>query len=217
MVKRAVLMNQFLEFINAEKQYYIARDWELDTVLQDILTIIERDLRGINVITILEDGTDINEVQEYLRIRNTLFIHTLSGRMLKTNDLSRHMRNIGRHVIDSDEKEEYLEDMDDFVDDIYDTLHEYDHLDSETLQEVGQKLEEVQQEVIQTGEEYIESGQKNDVQTKPISILNTVLKNINKLDQVQLKYMDDETEQDFLTLYQKLKEEMKKIDEALRV
>lgn len=227
MVKRSVLMNQFLHYINAEKQYYIARDWEFDTIFQDILNIIERELKGIDVITILDaKGDNKSEVQEYLRIRNTLFTTALSGRMLKTNtqkkqrrsdDLSRYIRDIGKHIIDTDKKDEYLEEMEDFVDDIYDTLHDYDQLDLNTLQEVSKDIEGPQQDIVTKGEDYIDSGQLNDVQTKPVSIMNKLLKNFDQLDYVQLKYMDNETEQNFLTLYNKLKEEMKKIEEALRV
>lgn len=226
MVKRSVLMNQFLQYINAEKQYYIARDWEFDTIFQDILTIIERRLKGIDVINILDAKYDNrSEVQEYLRIRNTLFTTALSGRMLKTNtltkqssdDLSRYIRNIGKHIIDTDKKDEYLDEMEDLIDEIYDTLHDFDQLDLNTIQEVSKDIEGTQQDIIKKGEDYIESGQLNDVQTKPVTIMNKVLKNFDMLDYVQLKYMDDETEQDFLTLYNKLKEEMGKIEEALRV
>lgn len=227
MVKRSVLMNQFLQYINAEKQYYIARDWEFDTIFQDILNIIERQLKGIDVITILDAKSDNkSEVQEYLRIRNTLFTTALSGRMLKTNtqkkqrrsdDLSRYIRDIGKYIIDTDKKDEYLEEMEDFVEDIYDTLHDHAQLDLNTLQEVSKDIEGTQQDIVTKGEDYIDSGQLNDVKAKPISILNKVLKNFDYLDYVQLKYMDNETEQDFLTLYNKLKEEMKKIEEALRV
>ncbi|WP_246056190.1 ParB/RepB/Spo0J family partition protein [Alteribacter natronophilus] len=217
MVKRAVLMNQFLEYINAEKQYYIARDWEFDTILQDMLTIIERQIKGIDVITILENKDDKQDVQEYMSIRDTLFTVALTGRMQKTHDLSRNMRDIGRHVINSDEKEDFLEDLEDQVEDIYETLHEYDQVDLETLSKVSKEIDEAQQEVLQKGEEYIESGRQKDVQTKPVTIMNKVIKDMEKLDMVQLKHMDDETEQDFLTHYKKLETEMKKIAEALRV
>lgn len=227
MVKRSVLMNQFLQFINAEKQYYIARDLEFDTIFQDILNIIERQLKGINIITILDAKSENkSEVQEYLRIRDTLFTTALSGRMLKTNtqrrqrrsdDLSRYIRDIGKYIIDTDKKEEYLEEMEDFVEDMFDTLHEYGQIDLTTIQEVSKDIEVTQEDIVTIGEDYIESGQLNDVQAKPVTIMNKVLKDIDLLDYVQLKYMDDETEQDFLTLYNKLKAEMEKIEEALRV
>lgn len=150
----------------------------------------------------------------------------LSGRMLKTNtqqkqrrsdDLSRYIRDIGKHIIGTDKKDEYLEEMEDFVDDIYDTLHDYDQLDLNTLQEVSKNIEGTQQEIVVKGEDYIENGQLNDAQTKPVTIMNKVLKSFDQLDYVQLKHMDDETEQNFLTLYNKLKTEMEKIEEALRV
>jgi hypothetical protein len=226
MVKRSVLMNQFLQYINAEKQYYIARDWEFDSIFQDILNIIERQLKGIDVITILDVKSDNkSEVQEYLRIRNTLFMTALSGRMLKTNtqtkqssdDLSRYIRNIGKHIIDTDKKDEYLEGMEDLVDEIFDKLHDYEHLDLNTIQAVSKDIEDTQQDIVTKGDEYIENGQLNDAQTKPVTIMNKVLKNFDLLDYVQLKYMDDETEKDFLTLYNKLKAEMEKIEGALRV
>lgn len=226
MVKRSVLMNQFLQYINAEKQYYLARDWEFDTIFQDILNIIERQLKGIDVITILDAKSDKSEIQEYLRIRNTLFTTALSGRMLKTNnqnkqrrsdDLSRYIRDIGKYIIDTDRKDNYLEEMEDFVDDIYDTLHDFNLIDYNTLPEVSKDLEGAQLDIVTKGDEYIDNGQVTDVQTKPVSIMNKVLKSFDQLDYVQLKYMDNETEQDFLTLYNKLKDEMKKIQEALRV
>lgn len=224
-VKRSVLMNQFLEYINAERQYYIARDWEFDTIFQDILNIIERQLKGIDIITIIDTKSDNkSEVQEYLRIRNALFTTALSGRMLKatqqkliSDDLSRYIRNIGKHIIDTEKKDEFLEEMEDLVDEIYDTLHEYDQLDLNTIQEVSKGIEDTQKEIIAKGEDYIEEGQLNDVQTKPVTIMNKVLKNFDQLDLDQLKYLDDETEQDFLTLYNKLKAEMEKIEEVLRV
>ena len=44
-VKKAILMVQFLEFINAKEQYFIARDMELDGPLQECVTILNKEFK----------------------------------------------------------------------------------------------------------------------------------------------------------------------------
>lgn len=90
---KSIIMVEFLEFINAEGKYYIARDLNLDGPLQEVVTILNR--------TSEEQKEDV---------KSALFTALLTSNI---GDLTRHIREIGRDIIKTRNAGDFLEEYED--------------------------------------------------------------------------------------------------------
>lgn len=89
----ARLMEEFLEYINAPKQFYIAKDLEIDGPLNEVYAIKKR--------------TDSDE-EKWEKVKVTLFDHML----MKTNnkdsgDITRIIRDYGKKIVSDDSAFDY--------------------------------------------------------------------------------------------------------------
>ena len=124
MVKKATLMVEFLEFINAEGKFYVARDLNLDGPLQEIMGILNRE--------------DAEDEAEYLRVRNALFTALA---IPHRGDLTRHIREIGKNILRADNREEFLDEYEEIVEEVYETFQEQEDVTKEVIREVNADLE----------------------------------------------------------------------------
>lgn len=220
LIKKAVLMAQFLEFISAPKQYYIARDFALDGPLQEMVAIIEKALKGIDIITVMnKDYHDKNEQAQYIRIRNSLFATIFAGRANKTEetkDLSRYIRDTGKCVINSSNSESFLKQMDEIV---YDMMEEFEEttVTLDTIKEVAKNLSKVNKEIIETVNDKVEENKLGDAQYKPVATLKSAAKHINNIDIDQIKHLDDAYQHEFILIYEQMKEKLEALGKALHV
>lgn len=220
LIKKAILMAQFLNFINAPKQYYIARDFALDGPLQEMVAIIERSLKGVDILTVMnKDYEDKNEQAQYIRIRNSLFAAIFAARSQKTDetsDLSRYIRETGKYILNSSSSEEFLDQMDDIVDDMMDKFEE-NNLTIETLGEVAKDLSEKNTTTIELINNKIEDVKREKAQLKPVDLLNSAFKDVNDIELDQVKHMDDNAQNEFILVYEQLKQKLDALGEALHV
>lgn len=220
LIKKALLMSQFLEFINAPKQYYIARDFALDGPLHEMVGIIERTLKGIDILTVMnKDYEDRNEQAQYIRIRNSLFAAIFAARSQKNSDsgdLSRYIRETGKYILKTSSSDEFLDQMDDIVDDMMDTFGE-DTLTIETLGDVAKNLTEVNTSTINLISEKIEDVKREKAQFKPIDLLNSAFKHMESIELDQVKHMDDNAQNEFILVYEQLKKKLEALGKALHV
>lgn len=220
LVKKAILMAQFLEFINAPKQYYIARDFALDGPLQEMVAIIERTLKGIDIITVMnKDYDDKNDQAQFIRIRNSLFATIFAARSQKTeetSDLSRYIRETGKYILNSSNMDEFLDQMDDTVDDMMEKFEE-NTLTIETLGEVAKDLSENNTSTIELINEKIEDVKREKAQLKPVDLLNSAFKNIDSIELDQVKHMDDNAQNEFILVYEQLKQKLDSLAKVLHV
>lgn len=220
LVKKAILMAQFLEFINAPKQYYIARDFALDGPLQEMVGIIERTLKGIDILTVMnKDYKDKNEQAQYIRIRNSLFAAIFAARSQKdedTSDLSRYIRETGKYILNSSSSEQFLDEMDDIVDDMMETFGK-SNLNLETLGDVAKILSEKNTSTIELINDKIEDVKREKAQLKPVDLLNSAFKNVDSIELDQVKHMDDNAQNEFILVYDQLKQKLDALGAALHV
>ena len=174
-VKKAILMVQFLEFINAKEQYFIARDMELDGPLQECVTILNKEFKKWGFEELDNPNFEEKDIQaEYLRIRNALFTAIFTSRSDERGDLTRYIRQIGKSVIHSDNREDFLEEYEEIVEEVYETLQE-DTVTSQTVKEIGKKLGDVRKESTVIIDKVIEDTQITEARKKPVELLNQAL------------------------------------------
>lgn len=220
LVKKAMLMEQFLQFINAPKQYYIARDFALDGPLQEVVSIIDRALRGIDILSVMnKDYKDKNEQAEYIRIRNFLFTTIFSARSNKnedSGDLSRYVRETGKYIVNTSIKDEVLEKFEDIVDEI---MEEFvtEEVRFETLDKIGENLSDVTKDALTLIDTEIESAKREQAQLKPVALINSAHKTINSIEIDQVRHMDDDSQGEFILVYEDIKNKLDELGKVLNV
>lgn len=220
LIKKSVLMAQFLEFMHAPKQYYIARDFDLDGPLQEMVGIIERALKGIDILTVMDkDYHDKNEQGQYMRIRNSLFATIFAARNQKSEDnadLSRYIRETGKYIINSSDNEDFLEKFDDIVDDMMETFEETT-VTLDSLKDISKNLSNQNASALKIVSTKIEDARREKAQSKPVDSLNLAFKHVSSIEIDQVKYMDDDSQHEFILLYEEIKQKLELLGKALHV
>lgn len=221
LMKKASLMVQFLQFINAEGKFYIARDLALDGPLQEMVRILEGHIKGIDVRSVVESHPNKREVSDFIQLRNTLFASLLSKRKLagdeKSSDLTREVREIGQFIVKTANRQEFLEEMEEIVEDIYETFQEQENVDAKTIATIGKELSEVREKAQNVIENFVEDGRIGVAKAKPIQSLNKVFKELDGIRIDQVKRMDAPTEAEFLKIYEEVQNKFEEIRKAINV
>ncbi|WP_339201155.1 hypothetical protein [Bacillus sp. FSL E2-8900] len=216
-VKKAILMVQFLEFINAKEQYFIARDMELDGPLQECVTILNKEFKKWSFEELDNPSFEEKDIQaEYLRIRNALFTAIFTSRSDERGDLTRYIRQIGKSVIHSDNREDFLEEYEEIVEEVYETLQE-DIVTSQTVKEIGKKLGDARKESSVIIDKVIEDTQITEARKKPVELLNQALTYLNKIDSDQVKRLKVEDAKEFNLVLEEINGVLAEFGEALEI
>ena len=126
MLKKANLMVEFLEFINAEGKYYVARDMGLDGPLQEIMLILNKE----------------KDEEEHDRVKIALFTAmTLS----KVGDLTRYIRRIGKEIIQAGNREQFLDEYDEIVENVHEKYQEEASVTVNTVKKVNEDLKDIRE------------------------------------------------------------------------
>ncbi|MEH7613210.1 ParB/RepB/Spo0J family partition protein [Gottfriedia acidiceleris] len=217
-VKKAELMVQFLEFINAKEQYFIARDMDLDGPLQECVTILNKDFKKWDFEELIKPNFDDKDAQlEFMRIRNVLFTAIYTSRSQSGGDLTRFIRDMGKSAIHSNNREEFLENYEEIVEEVFETLQEEEIVTSKSLKDVGKKLEEVRKEGTKIIEKVIEDNQILEARKKPVELLGSALNYLSKIDNDQVKRLNGEDAEEFELILNEIRETLTKYGEALEI
>ena len=183
MLKKAKLMVEFLEFINAEGKFYVARDLNLDGPLQEIMGILNRE--------------DAEDEAEYLRVRNTLFTALA---IPHRGDLTRHIREIGKNILKASNREKFLDEYEDIVEEVYETFQEQEDVTKEVIREVNADLDSTKLESKKLIEEKITETIISTIQFQPVESLQRAYTALEDIDTDQISRLDASSKQEFKTL-----------------
>ncbi|MCM3723969.1 hypothetical protein [Solibacillus isronensis] len=199
MVKKAILMAEFLEFINAKDKYYVARDLNLDGPLQEVMGILNK-----------EDSSD--EV-EFLRVKNALFTALA---IPYRGDTTRYIRDIGKDILSADNREEFLEEYEDIVEDVYETFQEEENVTKEVIRKVNADLESKKksESII---EDKITTTRITNIQGKPVDSLKRSITTLESIDTDQISRLDATSKQEFKSLMDNINATMKLFGEKLGI
>jgi hypothetical protein len=215
-LKKAELMVQYLDFINAPGQYFIARDMELDGPLQELVGILKKEFKKLDFKELANPAyPDKSEREEYLRIRNALFTAIFTNR--EKGDLTRYIREMGKFVIHSTNRDDFLDEYEDVVEEVYETLQDAEEVNTQTVREIGRELEEVRKEGKDIIDRKIQDTQIKVARKKPVDLLNQALADLERIDIDQVSRLKSEDEKEFRLVLGEIESKLKKLGEKIEV
>jgi len=172
-IEVAKLMVEFLEFINAPKQFYIARDLQLAFPLEELSKILKK-------------CRDEDEAED---IKIAVFNNIL---MQPSTDMTRFVRNI-KSIIGSDYQEEFLEEQRELAVQVVDSLPPVGKMDTTTIREVVRANDEVTQALDRSMEKSLTKVKKNETRNRPVQLAEKATTFLESIDQhILLKLNDSE-------------------------
>ncbi|MBT2571120.1 hypothetical protein [Planococcus sp. ISL-110] len=196
-LKKAILMVEFLEFINAKGKYYIARELNLDGPLQEMVGIL-------------------NSIDEEKKedVKSALFTALLTSR---SGDLTRRIREIGKEIIKTKNADKFIEEYEEIVEEVYEDLQEEEEVDLSTINEkisTNVSLKEKSDNIIRRK---IEQNRHETVRNKPVVLLNDALDALNAIDETVVSRMNEENKEEFEEVLKKIHETLNAYSEKLNV
>lgn len=172
-IEVAKLMVEFLEFINAPKQFYIARDLQLAFPLEELSKILKKCRSD-------EEADDI---------KNAAFTNIL---MQTSSDMGRFIRNF-KSIIGSDYQEEFLEEQRELAVQVVDSLPPVGKMDTTTIREVVRANDEVTQALDRSMDKSLTKVKKNETRNRPVQLAEKATTFLESIDQhILLKLNDSE-------------------------
>ena len=170
-VEVAKLMVEFLEFINAPEQFYIARDLQLYYPLEELMKLIKK--------CRTED-----EIED---LKITAFTNIL---MQTAGDMTRFIRHI-KAIVSTDYQEEFFEDQKEIAAKVVDILPEQGKVTTTTIREVIRSNDESVQELERSMEKTLTKVKKNETKNRPIQLAEKATTFLEGIDTNILLKMND--------------------------
>ena len=170
-VEVAKLMVEFLEFINAPEQFYIARDLQLYYPLEELLKLTKK------------CRTD-DEIED---LKIAVFTNIL---MQTAGDMTRFVRHI-KAVVGSEYQEEFLEEQKELAAKVIDTLPDQGKVNSTVIREVVRANDEVIQELERSMEKTLTKVKKTETKNRPIQLAEKASTFLESIDTHILLKMND--------------------------
>ena len=169
----AKLMVEFLEFINAPKQFYIARDLQLAFPLEELSKLLRK----------------CHDDEEAEDLKIAAFNNIL---MQPSTDMTRFVRSI-KSIIGSDYQEEFLEEQRELAAQVIDTLPPVGKMDTTTIREVIRANDEVVQSLERSMDKCLTKVKKNETRNRPVQLAEKATTFLESIDQhILLKLGDSE-------------------------
>lgn len=193
-VAMAKLMVEFLEFINAPGQFYMARDLQLYSLLEELLKLINK----------------CRSEDEIADLKNVVFSNIV---MQPTGDMTRFVRNI-KSVIGTDYQDNFLEEQREIAEKVLNIIPEQGKVTIESIREV-RKNDEIVQELERSMEKTITKVRKNETKNKPIRLAENATIQLEGIDTHILQKMNDSELQRLIRQLDILEQTITKIRENL--
>ena len=172
-IEVAKLMVEFLEFINAPKQFYIARDLQLAFPLEELSKLLRK----------CHDDVETEDM------KIAAFINIL---MQTSTDTGRFVRNF-KSIIGSDYQEEFLEEQRELAAQVIDALPPVGKMDTATIREVIRANDEVVQSLERSMDKCLTKVKKNETRNRPVQLAEKATTFLESIDQhILLKLGDSE-------------------------
>lgn len=170
-IEVAKLMVEFLEFINAPEQFYIARDLQLYYPLEELMKLIKK----------------CHTEDEIEDLKIAAFTNIL---MQTVGDMTRFIRNI-KAIVGTEYQEEFFEDQKGVAEKVIDMLPEQGKVTSTTIREVIRTNDEVVQELERSMEKTLTKVKKNETKNRPIQLAEKATTFLEGIDMNILLKMND--------------------------
>ncbi|EGA91387.1 hypothetical protein GPDM_00930 [Planococcus donghaensis MPA1U2] len=196
-LKKAILMVEFLEFINADGKYYIARELNLDGPLQEMVGILNK----------VEEGKEED-------VKSALFTALLTS---QTGDLTRRIREIGNEIIKTKNADKFIEEYEEIVEEVFEDLQGEEEVDLSTVNEKVSKNTSLKEKGNTIITKKIDQNRHEAVRNKPIVLLNNALDALNAIDETVVSRMNEENKEEFEEVLKKIYETLNAYSEEINV
>jgi len=170
-VELALLMVEFLEFINAPKEFYIARDLQLYTPLEELQKVLSK------------CHTDAEKEDFKISIFNNILLQTNA-------DMSRFIRNF-KNIIDSPYQEEFVEEQKNLAAQTLENIPVIGKVNTEVIKDVIRGNDEQRQVLENSIEKALLKVKKNETRNKPIQLAEKATTFLETIDLNILQKMND--------------------------
>lgn len=196
MVEKAKLMVEYLEFINADGKFYLARELELDGPLQEMVGILKNE----------------KDEEERIRVTDTLFTAlTIS----KNKDLTRYIRRIGNDILKAPNREAFLEEFDDIVYDVADAFQGREKVDLDSMRQLNSEMKDLRDEAASLIDRRADETAISRAKMRPIDAFNTSLKTLDTIDLDHIGRLDQKNREEFIRLMGRMRGMLDSFEERL--
>ena len=194
-VEKAKLLVEFLEFINAKKQFYLARHLELADPLKELYVMLKK----------------INDEETQDDLKNAVFSQFICK---PAGDLTRYIRKIKDIASNPKHLKDYLDEQSSVVEKVCDKLEGFEQLTNKEIGELGED-KGIKEEFSRITEKYVSRVAGDITRNAPLKSMEKAcyaldeidLKILHKLKDEQIKDLKEKiTELENIT--QKIKEEI---------
>lgn len=166
----AKLMVEFLDFINAPKQYYVARDLEIYSPLDELLKMMRKCRE--------DEAEDLK-----IAVFNNILMQT-------STDTSRFIRSI-KSIVGSDYQEEFLEEQKELAAKVIDTLPPVGEMDTTAIREVVRNNDDITRELEGSMEKTLTKVRKNETRNRPVQLAEKATTFLESIDVNILTKLND--------------------------
>lgn len=171
-IEIANLMVEFLSFINAPQQFYIARDLQIFYPLEELLKMLRK-------------GNYTNNE----RIKDAVFANIL---MQPSSDMIRLLRNV-KSIINSEYQETYLDEIQCTVNKVKNLLPPVGKMDTNTIRNVMRTNAEIVQDLEKTLDTSLFRIKKTETRNRPVQLIDKATSFLESIDaNILLKFNDTE-------------------------
>lgn len=188
-VEVANLMVEFLEFINAPKQFYIARDLQLYYPLEELLKLTKK----------------CSTVDEAEDLKNAVFTNVL---MQTTGDMTRFVRHI-KSVIGTEYQDEFLQEQQGIAAQVIETLPPQGKVTTESLRETVRSNTEAVRALECSMDKALTKAKKTETKNRPILLAEKATTFLEGIDTNILAKLNDSE-------LQRLKQQLSRLEDAVR-
>ena len=188
-VEVANLMVEFLEFINAPKQFYIARDLQLYYPLEELLKLTKK----------------CSTVDEAEDLKNAVFTNVL---MQTTGDMARFVRHI-KSVIGTEYQDEFLQEQQGIAAQVIETLPPQGKVTTESLRETVRSNTEAVRALERSMDKALTKAKKTETKNRPILLAEKATTFLEGIDTNILAKLNDSE-------LQRLKQQLSRLEDAVR-
>lgn len=170
-IEVAKLMVEFLEFINAPEEFYIARDLQLYYPLEELLKLIKK------------CRTD-DEIED---LKIAVFTNIL---MQTAGDMTRFVRHI-KAIVGTEYQEEFFEEQKEIAAKVVDTIPERGRVTTGVIREVVRANDEAVRELERSMDKTLTKAKKTETKNRPIQLAEKATTFLESIDTNILLKMND--------------------------
>lgn len=194
-VELSILMIEFLEFINAPKQFYIARDLQVYYPLEELQKILKK----------------CHSEDEKEDIKISVFNNIL---LQPAGDMTRFVRNF-KNILGTAFQEDFIEEQKELAAKSIENLPETGKVNTTVIREVIRSNDELNQEMERSVEKALTKVKKNDTRNRPIQLAEKATTFLESIDINILSKMNDSEIQRLKRQLDRLSETIDNIKEQL--